>query len=88
MSLIDNHFRHVPEYYDWMYLDGFTPEEIMYALRKKMNREIAEREASGETPPEFEKMIFQIMEKSMKSALDAAIDDLTKDWNKQINIKL
>ena len=28
MSLIDNHFRHVPEYYDWMYLDGFTPEEI------------------------------------------------------------
>ena len=54
MSLIDNHFRHVPEYYDWMYLDGFTPEEIMYALRKKMNREIAEREASGETPPSFD----------------------------------
>ena len=37
---------------------------------------------------EFEKMIFQIMEKSMKSALNAAIDDLTKDWNKQVNIKL
>lgn len=54
MSLIDNHFSHVPEYYDWMYLDGFTPEEIMYALHKKMNREIAEREASGETPPSFD----------------------------------
>ena len=54
MTLAEYHFRKVPEYYDWMYLDGFTPEEIMYALRKKMNREIAEREASGETPPSFD----------------------------------
>ena len=39
---------------------------------------------------EFEKMIFQIMEKSMKSALDAAIDEINqykiirniqKEWN-------
>ncbi len=28
----------------------------------------------------LEMMIFQIMEKSMKKALDAAIDDLFKDW--------
>ena len=54
MSLVDDYFRHVPEYYDSMYLDGFTPEEIMYALSKKMNREIAEREANGGTPPSFD----------------------------------
>ena len=48
MSLIDNHFRHVPEYYDWMYLDGYTPEEIMYAFHRKMDREQAEREALEE----------------------------------------
>lgn len=29
---------------------------------------------------ELEKMVFAIMEKSMKEALDAAIDDLFKDW--------
>lgn len=29
---------------------------------------------------DFEKLIFAIMEKSMKEALDAAIDDLFKDW--------
>ena len=54
MSLVDDYFRHVPEYYDSMYLDGFTPEEIMYALSKNMNREIAEREANGGTPPSFD----------------------------------
>ena len=45
MTLLDDHYRKVPEYYDWMYLDGFTPDEILYALHKKMDREQAEREA-------------------------------------------
>lgn len=36
----------------------------------------------------LEKEIFSIMEKSMKTALDAAIDDLLKDWDKEIKIKL
>ena len=31
----------------------------------------------------LEKEIFSIMEKSMKTALDAAVDDLLKDWNKE-----
>lgn len=36
----------------------------------------------------LEKEIFSIMEKSMKTALDAAVDDFLKDWNKEIKIKL
>lgn len=36
----------------------------------------------------LEKEIFSIMEESMKTALDAAVDDLLKDWNKEIKIKL
>ena len=36
----------------------------------------------------LEKEIFGIMEKSMKTALDATIDDLMKDWDKEIKIKL
>ena len=36
----------------------------------------------------LEKEIFSIMEKSMKTALDAAVDDLLKDWDKEIKIKL
>lgn len=36
----------------------------------------------------LEKEIFSIMEKSMKTALDAAVDDLLKVWDKEIKIKL
>lgn len=44
MTLENYHFRDIPEYYDWMYLDGFTPDEILYALHKKMDRQQAEQE--------------------------------------------
>ena len=36
----------------------------------------------------LEKEIFSIMEKSMKTALDAAVDDLLKVWDEEIKIKL
>ena len=36
--------KRIPEYYDSMYLDGFTPYEILYTTRKKMFREYQERE--------------------------------------------
>ena len=29
MTLSDYMNRQVPEYYDWMYLDGYTPEQIL-----------------------------------------------------------
>ena len=48
MTLVDDYFGKVPEYYDWMYLDGYTPEEILYAIHRKMDREQAEREALSE----------------------------------------
>ena len=48
MTLVDDNFKNVPDYYDWMHLDGYTPEEIMYAFHRKMDREQAEREALEE----------------------------------------
>ena len=46
--MIDQYFKNVPDYYDWMYLDGYTPEEILYAFHRKMDREQEEREALNE----------------------------------------
>ena len=46
MSLIDQYFNNIPEYYNTMYMDGYTPEQIMYAARKKMLRMYEEREAA------------------------------------------
>ena len=47
--LSEKEFRGVPEYYDWMYLDGYTPEEIWYAFHKKLDRELREREEAANT---------------------------------------
>ena len=35
----------VPDYYGLDDLDGYTPEEILYAFHRKMDREQEEREA-------------------------------------------
>ena len=42
------------------------------------DRERQEKEKKRES--ELEIMIFQIMEKSMKKTLDAALDDIFKGW--------
>ena len=34
--LQDRIFKNVPEYYHWMYLDGYTPQQILMAKRRQM----------------------------------------------------
>ena len=46
MSLMDYYNRQIPEYYDTMYMDGYTPEQIMHAAHKKMQRMYEEREVT------------------------------------------
>ena len=46
MSLMDYYNRQIPEYYDTMYMDGYTPEQIMHAAHKKMMRMYEERKAA------------------------------------------
>ena len=46
MTLSDYYNRQIPEYYDTMYLDGYTPDQIMTAFRKKMNRDYEARQAT------------------------------------------
>lgn len=43
MTIADNYFKHVPDYYPSMHLDGYKPEEIYYAVRKKMFQKYEER---------------------------------------------
>ena len=50
-------YKQVPEYYDSMYLDGYTPEEIMNAKRKQMYNDYMarkkEQEAEVNVEPEL-----------------------------------
>lgn len=46
MTLSEYYDRQIPEYYDTMYLDGYTPHQILHAVHRKMYREYQEREAA------------------------------------------
>ena len=45
IGLADYYNRNIPEYYDTMYQDGDTPEQIMTAFRRKISHEYEAREA-------------------------------------------
>ncbi|MCR5369266.1 MAG: hypothetical protein K6E83_00975 [Clostridium sp.] len=44
MNLYEKSNLQIPDYYDTMYLDGFTPEEILMAKRKQMNEALLDEE--------------------------------------------
>ena len=53
MTLSEYMNRQVPDYYDWMYLDGYTPYQILQAKHKQMvNDYLAREEAQKEAEPE------------------------------------
>ena len=64
-SLLAQHNRKIPDYYPTMYLDGFTPEEVMYAAKRQMYQQILERKA---------------MQTDLQTALEAALRDVFEDW--------
>ena len=43
MNIQEQYFKGVPDYYPSMYLDGYTPQQIMYAVRNKMIQEYKKR---------------------------------------------
>ena len=64
-SLLEQRNRRIPDYYPTMYLDGFTPEEVMYAAKRQMYQQIQERKA---------------MQTDLQTALEAALRDVFEDW--------
>ena len=52
MSLMDYYNRQIPEYYDTMYMDGYTPEQIMYSAHRKMIRAYEARKADQQAEAE------------------------------------
>ena len=46
MTLSEYYDRQIPDYYDSMYLDGFTPDQILHAAHRKMVREYEARKAA------------------------------------------
>ena len=76
MTLMDEYFAHVPEYDDYMYLKGYTPEEILYAHRKKTQKQIVERMKQYQKKKEIENEV----ERQLEDFIDKKLDELLKDF--------
>lgn len=50
-------------------------EQYQHDRKKKRDRESSKKKKSN-----LEAEVFSIMEKSLKTALDVALDDIFKDW--------
>ena len=46
MTLFEYYDSQIPDYYDAMYMNGYTPEQIRYAIHKKMVRAYEARNAA------------------------------------------
>lgn len=56
--------KQIPDYYLTMYLDGYTPEQILHAARRGMMQRHRERNA----------------EQAVKTQVEAALRDVFKDF--------
>ena len=59
-------FKNVPEYYHWMYLDGYTPEQIFYAKRKQMLKKYNEQKRKSSVEHEAKEAVLKSLEELFK----------------------
>ena len=72
MTLYEQYDRSIPEYYDTMYLDGYRPDQIIHAAKRKILRQYYARKAEECSKKDAEAQI--------KKTIDSAMKDLFKDW--------
>ena len=58
--------KNVPEYYHWMYLDGYTPEQIFQAKRKQMLKNYNEQKRKSIVEHEAEEAVLKSLEELFK----------------------
>lgn len=68
--------QNLPEYSKYMYLQGFSPYEIMEAFKR------TERDKRKKKKEEsiLEKEMFNFIEGMATAAINEALDDIFKDW--------
>ena len=62
--MFEEYDRKIPDYYPTMYMDGYTPEQILHAVRRGMIQKHRERK----------------VEHAVKTQVEAALRDVFKDW--------
>ena len=74
--LSDSYHKNLPEYYPFMYLDGYTPEQIMEAAHRTMLEKWCYKGNQAAT----EKAVQAQIGKKLEQTVSKALDDLFKGW--------
>lgn len=74
--LSDSYHKNLPEYYPFMYLDGYTPEQIMEAMHLTMRKQWKSKRQQTAT----EKAVQAQIGKKLEQTVSKALDDLFKGW--------
>lgn len=70
--------RNLPEYSDYMYLQGYSPYEIMEAFRRSNKKKYDKKREESI----LEKEMFNFIEGIVAAAVNKAVDDIFKGFNK------
>lgn len=78
--LIDEYYKNLPEYYDTMYMDGYTPEQIMEAHHRSMVKKYYADQKRKREEAAAEKAVQEEVEKQLEKVVSKALDDIFKGW--------
>lgn len=68
--------RELPEYSDYMYLQGYEPYEIMEAFRRTTKKKLDKKREESI----LEKEMFNFIEAMIATTVNKALDDIFKDF--------
>ena len=78
-----NHYyngKRLPEYYDTMYLDGFTGDEVYVAFHRSLQKQVSEMQQKQQLEYQMEKELEKQVNDKLDKVLEKALDELLKDF--------
>ena len=82
MTLSDYWNNKLPDYYPTMYLDGYTPEQVMQAFRNTQRKENQKLIDEKRGQARSEKEALKMIENNFEKAVNQAIEEVFKNWMK------
>ena len=72
--------KRLPEYYDTMYLDGYSADEVYVAFHRSLQKRVLEMQKKQQLENQIEKELEQQINEKLDKALEKALDELLKDF--------
>ena len=80
-----NHYyngKRLPEYYDTMYLDGFSGDEVYVAFHRSLQKQVSEMQQKQQLEYQIEKELEKQIELKLEQTVEKALDEIFKNFNK------